>query len=148
MDMKNTLRSGRLLGPFLVLGLGACAGGRNPVGTHQAASRVVVSYEPKPVGVPYDKDSPTTAVVTEESAGLYRVTFGSCWAKVSKPKQEADVWKVNDGSPCKSNLGTAKITSGSAQVFEDGKMNFSFQGIADDGKTTISWSFVGASKTS
>jgi hypothetical protein len=126
----------------------ACNGysGPDPTGTHTAASPIVVHYEPRPPGIPFDGNMPSKAIVEKEKDDVYKVSFGSCWAHVRRPKSPP-TWKVIDGSMCSSNLAGIRITGGEMTVIEEGRMHFSFEGTAPDGKTIVKFLFTGGIKS-
>ena len=87
-----------------LLALAACDSGYSgpdPAGTHTAATPLVVHYEPRPPGIAFDRDTPSVATVAKDDpkGEAYKVTFGSCWARVKRPKTPPK-WNVIDGSTC------------------------------------------------
>ncbi|HEY8078923.1 MAG TPA: hypothetical protein VIF62_32550 [Labilithrix sp.] len=128
--------------------LAACrtSSGPDPSGTHTGATPVVVRYEPRPPGVPFDAKMASVATVAKDKDDLYKVTFGDCWATVKRPETPPK-WKVVDGSICKTNLGDVKIDGGDMTVVEEGRMSFAFEGKTADGKTKVRFEFAGGIKS-
>lgn len=120
--------------------------GPDPAGTHLGSTPVSVHYEPRPPEVAFDTNMPLQVIVTKEKDDVYKVAFGACWARVRVPSSPP-TWKVIDGSECKTNLGMVRISGGTMTVIENGRMRFSFEGQAPDGKTAVKFVFNGAIKS-
>jgi hypothetical protein len=120
--------------------------GPDPTGTHTSAGPVIVQYDPRPPGVPFDAQMPNVAKVAKESGDVYKVTFGACSVRVKRPRVPPS-WKVIDAPPCQTSMGPVTITGGDMTVIEEGRMRFSFEGKTSDGKTNVKFVFAGGVKS-
>ena len=133
----------------MVISSVACTSSPNPVGTHKLGLQT--TYDPAPPNVDTLKARPdfartmaanvqTDIVVTDESNGIYKATFGACWVKMQRPKTAHDSWTVTEGSDCTASYATAHLDSGSISVEDDGTFGvFKVGGYTADKKTQVAW---------
>ena len=63
----------------------------------------------------------------------FKVRFGECWATVSRPKHKMDSrWELIEGNTCATKAGDYKISGGFMQVWDEGTISFSFDGLTLD----------------
>ena len=132
-----------LLGLSLLVAAVSCTSRVEPLGKHQGHCNV--SFHPN--GAPKAQTPP------EESCGKsfevfktgdgYKLSVGDCTIYLKPLERSTDKeWNLASPAPCVTKAGIARIVGGKLYQIDD-TYNFSFDGITDDKKLSVSWGFSG-----